>query len=489
MSQISSIAKELDPSNLPGPVAWRGADIKATLGVVLLGFAMWFMPVPEGLTQQTWHLFTIFVATLVAIITKPLPVGSVALISVAAVTMTQTLSIEQALGSYNNKIIWLVVCAFLIARGFIKSGLGARVAYMFVSKLGQSTLGLSYGLVVTELLMAPFVPSNAARGGGIMYPIVMSLNHEYGSIPHTESSRRIGAYLISVMFHANVITSAMFLTAMAANPLAVSFAASAGIEISWTDWAVAAFVPGVISLILLPLTMMKLCPPEVLKTPEAKEMALAKLKDMGSLKYDEIVMALSFSLLLFLWVFGKSFGVDATSAAFIGLSILLFSGVLSWKDITSEETAWTTFIWLGVLLMLASELTNLGMMDWFSTQLKSYVVDFNWITTLGVICFVYFYTHYFFASMTAHVTSMYSALLLVLIGSDCPPLIAALSLGFISSLCGGLTHYGTGSAPVYFGAGYVPVKEWWKNNALISILMLAIWGGGGLIWWKLIGLW
>ena len=468
---------------------WEGAKIKPLIGVLLVGLLLWFSPVPEGLDIKTWHLFSLFVATILAIIINPLPIGAVAIAALAVCTITKTLTIDQALGSFSSKIVWLILVAFLIARGFIKTGLGSRVAYFFISWLGSSTLGLSYGLIATETLLAPFTPSNTARGAGIIYPVITALTKEYDSRPGDSSRKRIGAYLLKMSYQTNVITSAMFLTATAANPLIASLAAKAGLVVTWTTWAWAAIVPGITNLIILPLAMFVIMPPEVKYTPKAPQLAKEKLREQGALSFGEIMMLLTFALLLTLWIFGPYIGISATAAALAGLAILLSTGVLTLEDVLKEKNAWNTFLWLATLLMMASNLTELGMMDWFGDKVSVMVSSLDWITTLVVIAIFYFYTHYFFASMTAHVTSLYSALLLVAVGAGAPLEMMAMFMAFLSSLCAGITHYGTGTAPVYFGAGYLTIVEWWRAGGIMSVVNILVWGTVGSVWWKIIGLW
>jgi len=69
-----------------------------------------------------------------------------------------------------------------------------------------------------------------------------------------------------------------------------------------------------------------------------------------------------------------------------------------------------------------------------------------------------------------------------------PPMVAALPLAYFSNLNAAMTHYGTGSAPVYFGAGYVSQNEWWRVGFVLSLVNLAVWLGVGSIWWKLVGI-
>src|SRR5271165_1243390 len=190
------------------------------LAVFLLAVVIWFIPPPSGVRPQAWHLLAIFVATIVGIITKPFPMGAIALFGIAATALSGTLTINQALSGFGNSTIWLIVVAFFISRGFIKTGLGNRIAYLFMAALGRKTLGLSYGLIATDLVLAPAIPSNTARAGGIVYPLVRASAQAFGSEPDDGTAHKIGAFLIQAAFQGNVVTSAMFLTAMAANPLA-----------------------------------------------------------------------------------------------------------------------------------------------------------------------------------------------------------------------------------------------------------------------------
>lgn len=468
----------------------EGAKLVPSLILLFLFIIFWFVsPIPEGISEQGWHLLIIFVLTILGLIIKPLPMGAMALTAFACVILTNTLSLKLALSSFGSSIVWLIISAFLLARGFIKTGLGARIAYYFVSILGKSTLGLAYGLSVAELLFAPLMPSNTARGAGIIYPIIYSLNDEYKSKPELGTEKKIGSYLIKLLYQVNVLTSAMFLTATAGNPLIVSIALGQDIDITWGTWAIASIVPGIVSLIVLPLLLYIIYPPEMKDTPEAPGFAKEKLKGLGPLNKAEYIMLFVFVFLLSLWVFGTKLNIDATTAALAGLVILLFSGVLKWEDIITEKSAWDTFIWMAVLIMLSDQLSKLGVTSWFGQKLQKGVSGLSWINVFILVSLFYFYAHYFFASMTAHISAMYGTFLVVAINSGAPAFYIALFLGVGSSLSAGLTHYGTGTAPVYFGTNYVTTAEWWRVGFIVSIVNLLIWGIIGGAWWKILNFW
>lgn len=475
------------PASSP-PAGNRSALILG--GVVLLGAMLWFIPPPVGVDPRAWHLLAIFVATIVGIITKPLPMGAIAILGIMATAITGTLTINQALSGFGNGTIWLIVIAFFISHGFIKTGLGNRIAYFFIRLVGHKSLGLSYGLIATDLVLAPAIPSNTARAGGIIYPLLKACAQAYGSDPKQGTQRKIGAFLIQTSFQGNVITSAMFLTAMAANPLAAKLAGQMGITVTWGGWALAALVPGLVSLLVVPLLIYKLYPPEVKETPGATQMAREKLAEMGRMHRDEWVMLGVFVLLLFLWIFGDALaGIDSTTTALLGLGVLLVSRVLTWKDILEEQGAWDTLVWFAALVMMATFLNTLGLIPWFTKTAGALVGHTNWGWAFLALSLLYFYSHYLFASNTAHVSSMYAAFLAVSVAVGTPPLIAALVLGFFSNLFGSMTHYGTGPAPVLFGSGYVELGTWWKLGALVSVVNIAIWLGVGSVWWKVLGLW
>lgn len=493
MASISRpLAQQADQPQKQNPLEFaRPIPLAVTLGI---GAAIWFAPIPESILAlehgvAAWHLLAIFVATILGIILKPLPMGAVAILGITAAAVSGTLTIQESLAGFSNTVIWLIVLAFFISRGFIKTGLGARIAYLFMSVLGKRTLGLSYGLVATDLIMAPAIPSNTARAGGIVFPILQSIAKAYDSDPEDGTSGRIGSFLTLAAFQGTIITSAMFLTAMAANPLAAKLAGDMGVEITWTGWAVAAIVPGLVSLALIPYIIYKLCPPEIKETPEAVEIAKSKLAEMGRVKASEWIMLFAFVSLLLLWIFGKALGVHSTATALVGLSILLVAGVLSWNDVLNERGAWNTLVWFAALVMMASQLNTLGLVGWFSETVGAQVSGIAWLPAFLIISLLYFYSHYMFASNTAHVGAMYAAFLAVAITVGTPPMLAALVLAFFSNLFSSMTHYGTGPAPVLFGAGYVDTATWWRVGFIISLVNIVIWLGVGGAWWKILGLW
>ncbi|MGJ1416743.1 anion permease [Sphingobacterium multivorum] len=470
-------------------------SIKNIAITFLVALILWFIPIPKGVSPEAWHLFAIFSATILGIILKAAPMGTMCMMAIAFTALTQVLapgdagkSITKALTGFGDKVIWLIGISFFIARGFIKTGLGNRIAFLFIRVFGKSSLGLAYGLGLADVCLAPAIPSNTARGGGIIYPIMKSMAISFDSVPDKpETHRKLGSYLTLNSYYMNLIASSMFLTGTASNPMCQKFAANLGIDITWMSWAIAGFIPGIVAFFVVPLVLYKLYPPELKKTGDAPKMAAQKLKEMGPISRNEWLMLLAFFILLALWIFGGSFSIDATTTAFIGLTLLLLTSVLTWEDVKAEKGAWDTIVWFAVLVMMASSLNELGFIGWFSDLIKVQIGDLSWQIAFPVIILVYFFSHYIFASATAHVAAMYAALLGVGVSLGIPPMLLAMMLGFLGSIYGVLTHYGHGPAPVFFGSGYVDLKSWWLRGLEIGIVLLVIYMGVGGLWMKVIG--
>ena len=196
-----------------------------------------------------------------------------------------------------------------------------------------------------------------------------------------------------------------------------------------------------------------------------------------------------FSTVLLLWLSSEWHGASPTTVAYLGLTLLLVTRVMDWQDILDEKGAWDALIWFGGLVMLAGQLDKAGLPRAFADAAAGLVGGWPWWWGLAALLVIYLYSHYAFASLVAHVTAMFPAFFAVAIGLGAPPLLAALTFGFFSSLNAATTHYGTGPAPIVFGGGYLSQAEWWRVGFLISLVHLAIWLPIGFLWWKAIGLW
>ncbi|MEP7366725.1 MAG: DASS family sodium-coupled anion symporter [Acidobacteriota bacterium] len=467
----------------PSQRAWRFAILIAIFLVI-----EFLIPRPVSVSVVGWRLVGIFGATIAGLILQPMPGGALVLLAVTLSAAFGGLTITQALSGYGDPTVWLVMAAFFISRALINTGLARRIALFFVRMFGRSSLGVSYALSISDMVLATIIPSNGARTGGVILPIVRSIAELYGSFPH-ESPGRLGNFLFTAVYQGICVSAAMFLTGQASNALAAKMATDAGYPIDWTKWFMAGLVPGLCSMAVVPWIVLKLNPPEIRSTPEAAQFAADELRKMGPFRSKEWILTAVFVAVCGLWATTSLHGIDITITALFGSTALLLTGVITWEDVKSEKAAWDIFIWYGGLVQLGKSINNTGVTREFAAWAAALLGDSTWPVILAVSLGIYFYAHYAFASITAHILAMYPPFLAVLVATGAPLGLVAFAFACFTNLAAGLTHYGTTPSPMFYAHEYVPFKTWWKVGFVVSLVNITIWSTVGFGWWKVIGVW
>jgi L-tartrate/succinate antiporter len=471
------------------------------LAPVVVAIVVALIPAPAGLPQHAWYYFAIFVGVIVGLMFEPLPGGAIGLIGVAFVTVfseyvffspdqlakagfnAPRAALSWALSGFANTTVWLIFGAFMFALGYEKTGLGRRIALLLVRAMGRKTLTLGYAVTIADLALAPFTPSNTARSGGTIYPVIRNLPALYDSKPNDPSARRMGSYLMWVAITATCVTSSMFLTALAPNLLATELVSKiAKVEIEWVDWFVYFAPVGILLLALVPLLVYWIYPPEVKQGAEVPAWAAKELTKMGPLTRREIVLGVLVVIALLLWIFGGDI-MEATTAAIAVIALMLVLKVVTWDDITANKAAWNTLAWFATLVALADGLTRVGFVKWFAETVAGQLSGVAPWMAVAALLFINFFGHYLFASVTAHVTAMIPVLLAV--ASTIPGVnMHTLALGLCLQLgiMGIITPYATGPSPVYYGSGYVPAADYWRLGAIFGLIFFGAFLFIGVPW-------
>lgn len=449
------------------------------------------LPAPTGLEPHAWHYAAIFVGVVLGLILEPLPPAAVGLVGVTLVAVlgrwvlfsatdraspgfdAAGRSIEWALSGFANSTVWLSFAAFMFAAGYQRTGLGRRIALMLVRTLGGRALTLGYAVMLADVVLAPFTPSNTARSAGTVYPIIRNLPPLYDSHPNSPSAHRIGGYIMWTALAATSVTSSLFLTALAPNLLAIEFIRkAASLEITWTQWFMAAAPSCLVLLLLLPLLVHRLFPPEITRGEQAPGWAGRELEAIGPLSLQEVLLSALVLLAIGLWIFGGRH-ISPTTTALLVVSLMLISGVLSFDDVISNHEAWKALVMLATLVTMADGLNRTGFVRWLAEAAANHMSILPPVPMAVTLVVVYFFAHYLFASITAHVTAMMPIMLSV--GAAIPnfPLHGfAMLLALSHGLMGVLTPYATTSGPVYLGSGYITSSEFWRLGAQFGAIFL-----------------
>ena len=456
---------------------------------IIAGLILWFFEPPSGLDEKGYQIFVVFISVIISLLVRAFPMAVSVLAGLSFSVMVGLISLKEGLKGYSDSTTWLVVIAFLIAGVVIDTGLGKRISLLCIHALGKSMTGLGYAICSAELILGPLVPSNTARGGGILAPIVDSMSRTLGSMPN-KSPDKAGQYLHLVGAHANLITAAMFLTGMAANPLISKMGLDVfQIEFNWYTWALGSIVPGVLGLLGLPILLKYLSPPTIKSIQPIRDKIKKDIKVLGPWTFQEITTALTLGIMLLLWSTKPVHGWGTTTVALFGLLTILVLNAISWEEMAKNHKAWDTLIWLGGLLTLATSLKDLGFISWFAEMIQQSLTEYSPIFIFLMLALIYFYSMYFFSMLTAHIVAMAGAIFIVSKGVDLNPLLIVGVFAYFSNLCGCLTNYSTGPVIIYFGNGYLLPISWFKIGFLVSIYHIIIWLGAGSIWWRIIGWW
>jgi len=473
----------------PAGISDKTSRVWKALILVLIFASVQLIPRPIAVRPESWRLLGIFVATIGGLILQPIPGGACVLVAITLSSLIGGLKIQEALAGYGDPTVWLVMAAFFISNGLIKTGLARRIALFFVRLFGKSSLGICYALSFSDMVLAGIIPSNAARSGGVILPILKSICELYGSRPGPTAGL-LGSFLIMSVYQNICVTAAMFLTGQASNPLAAQIASQQfGFELTWSRWFLAGLVPGLCSILVLPLVVGRLAAPGIRHTPEAKAFAVAQLQLMGPMHWPEKATLGVFVAVCGLWVTSSWHRLDISLTALLGASALLLTGILTWEDIKNDRAAWDIFIWYGGLLMMGKALHDAGVTAEFAKTVSLFLGSSGWMILLIGALVVYFYAHYAFASITAHMLAMFPPFVAVLAARGAPVGLSVLAFDCFANLAAGLTNYGTTPSPMYYAQNYTSLGQWWKVGLAASWINLLIWLLVGFTWWKLLGVW
>ncbi|AQS41051.1 MAG: Citrate:succinate antiporter [Candidatus Tokpelaia hoelldobleri] len=477
---------------------WKILAPLITLGVLLL------VPVPAGMPPQAWRYFAVFIAMIIGMILEPIPATAISFIAVTVCVIgsqyllfdaselaqpgfnASKAALKWGLAGFSSTTVWLVFGAFIFALGYEVSGLGRRIALLLVKFMGKRTLTLGYAIVIIDVLLAPFTPSNTARTGGTVFPVIRNLPPLFQSFPNNPSARRIGGYLMWMMIISTSLSSSMFVTGAAPNVVGLGMAKEIGVEISWAHWFLGFLPVGIILLVIAPWLSYILYKPEITHSGEVTDWAGKTLKEMGALSVKETTLIGLVLLSLGLWVFGGRF-IDATAVCLLAISLMLVLSVVHWKDVIHYSSAWNTLVNLATLVVMANGLKQSGFLGWFSMTMSAHLRDFSPDATVVVLVLVFYFSHYLFASLTAHTTTLMPVILAI--GQSIPGINLqhlCMLLVFSIGIMGCLTPYATGPGVIIYNCGYVKSKDFWRLGAIFGVIFISTLL---LVGWPILSLW
>lgn len=513
---------------------FRQSNIYTLLPSILLGSIIWFGATPtEELTVTSIQLLAVFLSCIFALITTSVDISVLVLSALTLLSLTHSFQCEDhttgfstecrlcgqenpltgvpydcsggseafhhSLEGFSSSVVWLIFAAFHLGKAVEVTQLGKRVSLLMIRSFGKRVMGLAYAILFSELLLAPFVPSNTARGGGIVLPVVHSIATTLGSTPSQHP--KVGGFLMLVGAHANLLSASMFLTGMAPNPIVLSKANELYPELhfNFMTWIKGSCVPALVCAALLPLILSWSCELHKSKVGGEEEgqqikvsgdsivqHAAKELREMGSMSTKELQLCFVLFGCLILWVTSGYTNIDSTLVALMGIVALLHMGTIHWKDVANNTNAWETLFWLGGFVTIASQLSESGASQYMGHRISSGIKHLN-LPAVPALAIAYFLTTFIFSSLSAHTVAFVATFLDAghVLGAN--PMILTCLLAYFGALGGCMTNFSTGSLAMYYAPGYVPRSKWFIIGGQVALFYLLVYFTIGMGWWKLLG--
>jgi DASS family divalent anion:Na+ symporter len=178
--------------------------------------------------------------------------------------------------------------------------------------------------------------------------------------------------------------------------------------------------------------------------------------------------------------------LDSTAIAFLGLGVLLTTGVLTLSDIAKEGDVLATFIWFAVLYTLSGQLNELGFMGFVGERLAGMLGGLPWFGAYLVLVVAYVLLHYLFVSQTAHLLALFGVFLGVGVQVGVPAAPLAFQLLFATNYFAVITPQGSSANLLFAGSGHLSQGDLYRLGALTTAFLMVLYLVVGIPWVRLI---
>lgn len=312
----------------------------------------------KGLSLEGQKALALSIMTVIFWATKVANPGYTSLFYLVGLIILNVAEASEVLSLWTSSTIYLVIGAYLISDAVNKSGLGERIAYMFIIKYVNSFKSIIFSTFILQIILGLLIPHPWPRAFLVLS--VMKVVIESANI-NKEDQKIIG---FSV-FASAVPTAMVFLTADSTiNIIAVDFS---GVDLGWVGWFIHMGVPALFASLMTYFLIILLFKP----TSEVvidKDLIKSKLEDLG--KIDAIEKRTIFWVIvaIILWMTDFIHGIDlgwVTILVAILMSFPIVGEVLdasSWKSIPLD-----TLFFLTAALSIGKIGAITGMNSWIAS--------------------------------------------------------------------------------------------------------------------------
>jgi len=419
-------------------------------------------PVPLTATGKTCLAIMAFAVT--AWVSEALPFAVTSLLIVLLVPAFGIADFRAVIrAGFGDPIIVFFIGVLLLSAAFTRSGLGTRLVYEILKRVGTRTDRVLLGVLAVGAFISWWITDMAVAA--MLLPLGVGLLRDAALPPGRSNFGR--ALMIATAF-GPLIGGIATPAGTAANLVAISqLKQLANVDVSFTRWMLYG-VPA--SLLMVPIAwrlLLWLFPPELQRLPFSTRDVEHRLAALGGLKSNERATLLIFVTVIALWLVTPALSAwtngrvapPVEAVALAGGLSLFFPGirVLHWKEAEREVD------WGGVMLIVAGLSLGLAVFESGAARWLAWVLLGN-ITTIPVVVQAFVIVlavaalHLLFSSNT--VTASIIVPILVALANDLrlEPWTIVAPAAFTSSLAFILVSEGP-TTIIPYSSGYFSIKD------------------------------
>jgi anion transporter len=454
---------------------------------VVLTAAIWFMARPQGLSPEGQRALALFAGIFVLYLTEAIPLAVSSLLVVPAAVFMHIANVGTALNGFASPSAYLILGAFILATGMVKTKLAERITYMILSRTGSSPARITLGVTLANIVLAFLVPSTTARTA-ILLPMCVSIITLFGA----EERSKFATGLLLILAFTNSTISAGILTATVPNPVTIEFLAKAGKVVTYADFLLYGFPPALLMTFFTWWFVQRVYRPEKNTAPGGLDRVIKeRLAAMGKTTSAEWRALAIFLFITFLWATANITKLDTTVVCLLG-DVLLFVpkfGVISWSD-ANKGVSWQVLLIAGGGISLGEMLMKTGAAKWLATSILRALglQGASALVVLVVVMLIVQYMHLFFSTTVAMATALLPIVMSMGEAAHMNPLVLALPAGMIIGGYPLLMFYNTLPNIVIYGTGKLRVEDFPRVGVVLCTIACIVYTVCAATYWRWLGL-
>ena len=452
------------------------------LGPTLFSIFFFIIGPFEGMTSESHGIFCSVLWIASWWITEAIPIPVTSLLPLILFPVTGGYDLGLTASAYGNDIIYFYLAGFFIAIAMEKWNLHQRIALTIISIVGTNKKNMILGFMLATAFLSAFLSNTSTSI--MMLPIGIAIISQVSKSKKYNHSNFGKVLMLGIAYSASI---GGFSTLYGTPPnliLKSNIQQFFNYTIDFDQWFLLALPLSITLLLICWVYLVNFSFSLSSESSISKNQIINKLKELGKIKYEEVIVLIIFSLFVITLLLKRKIQIyiisidDTIIAIFYAILLFIFNSkdgnkkIISWKD--SAKLPWGIVLLFGGGLSLAAAMQGSGLTLWIGEKLYGLNTFSVIIIVLSIVFVVNFLTE--ITSNLATVSMILPILATLSITLGLHPFVIMIS-ATIAASCAFMLPVATPPNAVVFGSGYLRIKDMIKTGLfmnLISILLVTL---------------